>query len=578
MFGFTHRVVFLLLGMSLVANAGVYDDVTTWWHFDYDANQDGIVQTNEVRDQVFWGTAADPSPNGALCTSTFAPTGGVRWVASSIAAPCGGLKYGNMNLELTPLTNALNQVYPASLHFADYNKIPRSCTLVTRIYWKGYATAADKTAWLFRNNYGWGDNTGWLFGIREGKLNFYSRSSGHIGSLDLQPNLWHDVAIVLTDNGATGDTAEYYLWPHGGKLQYQKLTHANDFIKATPLNNGAVIGSELLVTAYGAGNERKCFKGTINHIALWNRVLDQREILEAFSNSRLPVAIGINNGSTDEFGPEPLATGSLAANAPWHTFDSVVSKSRPVEIAFNLDSWQAGLNQQLVAGVLATSAGSAGIGLAVNGTALSSLAAAPGRVLRWNVDGALLKSGGNTIRLTAEGGSEAFASMDYIHLGGSWQIGINNGGNSDFVEEKLALVDAFYHFEIPSGSVWKNVARAATFTKTNVTARFWVSEELVGRGDYVYTVKVIQQGGNLPPHPFIIRLNDEQIYADSAGVADHTEISVPIPAASLRAGFNDLKFQYDLANDEGSGGWIQFDYHRFEIQPYVVPGTVILIQ
>lgn len=583
MFDFMKKIgVFALsMGVALAASAGVFDDVTTWWHFDYDANQDGIVQPNEVRDQVAWGTVAAPSPDGAVCTSTFGPTGGVRWVASSIAAPCGGLKYGNMNLELTPLTNAAANIYSAGIQFAGYNKIERSCTLVTRFYWKDYIanSGTDKTAWLFCNNQNWDAYRGWLFGIREGRLNFYTRDTGHISmsNFTFQPNLWHDAALVLTDNGVTGDTVEFYVWPHGGKLEYQKFTLDKDIIREVPLAAGVIIGGEVISAGYSGGNERKSFKGVINHIALWNRVLNQREILEAFSNSRLPLALGIDNNSAAEFGPEPLSSGSLVADAPWHTFDSIVSKSKPVEIAFNLDTWQAGLNQQLVADVLTTSAGGARIGASVNGTPLPAQAAASGRMLRWNVAGSLLKSGGNTIRLTAEGGSAAFASMDYIHLGGSWQIGLNNGNNSDFSDESLVKADAFYHFELPSGH-WRNVARAVTFSKTNVTARFWVPEEFVGRGDYIYTVKVIQQGGNQPPHPFIIRLNNGQIYANPVGVPDNTEVSVPVSATSLVAGYNEIKFQYDLANDEGPGGWLQFDFHRFEIQPYVVPGTLILIQ
>jgi len=572
-------ILFCSLAFSL--SAGVYDDVVTWWHFDYDADSDNIVQTNEVRDQVFWGSGAAPSPSGAVCTYRTGPDGGPTWTNIIVAAPLGGVNYGGMSVDFAPLTNAANNVYPESLQFPQYNKVGGSCTLVTRLLSRGYVSTAEPTSWVFNNNFDYANSRGWLFGIHNNRIGTFNRATG-ISNIDMNNhtfvnNKWYDIAIVFTDNGATGDTVEFYAWPQGDRLKYYKYTHNNgDMIRDVPLFNGAFIGGESFPEEYLSGNARKAFNGYINHFALWDRALTMNEILDAFSYPNNAMQIGLDNDSSSEFGDSSVQTSATAEGEPWHTFDSTVSTGDPVEVVFPLNSThihQRYTDQYMIADVLSTVGGSeAKVALIVNSTTNAARRAVAGIKMKWLVDSSQFVDGDNTLKLLLTDGPATSVNLDSLFLGGSWNIGKVDGDQTDFVQENIDNPDDFYYFD-PN---WKHVERAVTTGDTNIVARFWIPDELVGRADYIYSTRIILQGGTAPPHPFAINLNDNLVYSDTTGVPNNTVISVEIPEKSLLPGENQIRFMFDIANHEGGGAWLQFDYHRLEIVPHD-PGTLIIL-
>ncbi len=62
-------------GAPVRAVAGVYDDCAAWWHFDYDPNGNGLADTDEIRDQRDWGTAATKGATGHHASFSHGPLG-----------------------------------------------------------------------------------------------------------------------------------------------------------------------------------------------------------------------------------------------------------------------------------------------------------------------------------------------------------------------------------------------------------------------------------------------------------------------------------------------------------------------
>jgi hypothetical protein len=317
-------------------------------------------------------------------------------------------------------------------------------------------------------------------------------------------------------------------------------------------------------------------------LAVWNRALSYEEVQEAFGHPPPSVRIGLDNGNDRDLRIETEAGAEYHFGDPWHAMPRAVTASRPdVTLKIPLTGLQAGLNHVFHLKTYNSDGGKpARLLLSVNGQAHAVreiLRAYPGQDLFWPVSKERLADGTNTFTLSYVDGPAAWITFDWLEIGGAWQVGLeDNRADTDFIQE--APQYRTYWVTDPD---WKHLARAVTFVQTNILIHFNLSSQMVENADFAYTTRIVSQGRSagtepVPPYPFSIGVNGRVLYRSETGVPDNTLVTVPFTAGDLRGGDNAVNLMFD-----GSNGWLQFDFHRLDTVPWILPdltGTLFFMR
>jgi len=570
---FSVAAVYLFAGLfSPQAHAGVYDDCKAWWHFDYDADSNGMASVEEIRNQLDWGTTANPGKFNA--DDIFGIDGGPAWT-NEVVSPAHGNTYGGMSMYFRAPTNATGAVWSDSFKITDEDLLlHNSATIVTRFRWEGYANAGEqKVAWIYNNGLGWSDYTGWMFGIRDGSATagylgmYVGRTPYTLGSMAITTGVWYEAAAVMTDNG-TNDTVELYLWKEGATtIKYYK--HNSSAVTNASTAIRTIIGAEANNNGYTTGNALKCFKGAINHIAVWDRALSSNEIYEAFCYSQQPlIQVGIDNSSQSELRYEDEVDETYYPGDPWHTMPRGIKTGKDVILKVPMNAGMTSVDYALHLNTYGTDAESsrADVSLIVNATTNDTRSIGRHQEAYWFIPKKDLISGTNTFKLHYKGGTSAFLTFDWLELGGSWQIGIDNNSAGEFVIEG-SVPDDFY----VSDPDWQHLERALTsYGEPTINIHFALSSRLLSRYLYTYTTRVVSQSSS-GTHAFSIGVNGTNIYS-TEGLPNNTLVSVPIPSELMAPGMNEINLIYD---DTSASSYTQFDFHRLELHLY---GTLMLLR
>ncbi|MDD2600992.1 MAG: hypothetical protein PHO37_17505 [Kiritimatiellae bacterium] len=212
----------------------------------------------------------------------------------------------------------------------------------------------------------------------------------------------------------------------------------------------------------------------------------------------------------------------------------------------------------------------AAIELIVNSTTNATITAVAEQQMFWDIPASQLVAGTNTFTIRYAGGEANWLSWDWLEICGSWQVGLDNGTQSEFTRETDYSPDYFL-----SDPVWKHCRRAVTIGN-NVQLNFTLSQEVLERYLFTYTSEIILQGGDNPTPPHKLRLEiNGNIITNNLEVADNTVVTFPDVKASLVAGNNSIVWR-----NVDTGGWAQFDYHKMEmaLPPGAPKGTLIIIR
>jgi hypothetical protein len=561
-----------LIGAPMGAAAGVYDDCSAWWHFDFDGNANGLADVDEIRDQRDWGTAALKGSAGYHAASLTGVLGGPQWTNSTAVRPAGGQEYGGRSMRFNPAVNDSGQVWPDTFRVSGLG-LAGSASLVTRFRWDGPAASGQSSFWLYNNHLEWNAYRGWLFGIMTNAagsyLSFYTQKMTSNTDISVITGQWYDVALVLTDHGTNKvGTVEFYAWKEGGSQVYRKYnnTGVTNSINPAPLTT---VGSENHVNNYATGNNIKSFKGEVNHLAVWNRALTAAEVNEAMSHPAPGFRIGLKNNKAEDLRVESEVDAEYWPGDPWHTMRrALTGGATDATLKLPLNTQQAGLDY--VYHLRTQSAPStADLRLIVNGVTNATKTAGGGQDLYWYVPRAQLQTGTNTVTLNYAAGPAAYISFDWLELDGAWQVGYDNNTPSEFVLESSAP-DDFYVTD-PN---WQHLERAISSGETNVNIHFSLSPELIQKYFFKYTTRIISQGNGGTNHAFSVDFNTV-VLKSYAPVPNGTYISFPLDRSLLRSGDNMVTFRYD--DTPTIGGYLQFDFHRLEIAE-APKGTLIFMQ
>lgn len=371
---------------------------------------------------------------------------------------------------------------------------------------------------------------------------------------------------MLTDYGTNQvGTVEFYAWKEGGNLVYRKYNN-NGITNSINPSPYTIIGSENHVNSYGTGNNIKSFKGEVNHLAVWNRALSFAEVNEAFGHPQPLFQIGLNNGSPFDLRPESETDADYIPGDPWHTMRRAVTAGLP-EATIRLPLTGAQRRLPYVFHVeTGTDGQAAGLELIVNGATNEMRTASNGSHLYWYVTTNLLASGTNTFTLRYAAGPSPYVSFDWLELAGSWQVGVEDNSQTEFIIESSAPDDYFV-----SDPNWMHLERALSSGDTNVMVHFTLSPELAAKQRFRYTTRIISQGDRTN-HFFSVEFNGAPLGSYSP-VPDGTYLSYVLDRSRVKAGDNVFKVRYDSPYV----GWLQFDFHRLEVLPYS-KGTVIFMR
>lgn len=534
------------ISMASVATAGVYDDVAAWWHLDFaDA---GTPAATEIRDARTWYDAAAytaTSVQGAPTWTTSVSAGG--------RGPAGGQVYGGRALDLSPTVNGTT-VTPDGFNVSNLN-LSGDATMVTRFKWDGYAApATSQSAWLYNNAHT--ANGGWLFGLTGGSAvpTVLQYPTGQFSpAWTTTPGTWYDMAVVIDENGAN-DTVTFHRWEDGGNLQSQTFNANWDF------NAVGTSGTHVGFEAPTGDNSVKAFDGSVDHIAVWNRALDVNEIAHAFGAPSPLGTLGIDNNTNTNFNIEGAAGNTYNAGDPWGKLSRALTQYGNSQIDINLavTPEQAALPYVFH---LDTSAGRTAtfpMSVWVNGTSLGDQPVARDGDAQWVVPAGLLNAGGNTVSLRYTGpfvdygAGGSYLTWDSMELGGAWQVGLDNGTTSEFIEEWNAPAD--YYVTDPN---FKHVRRAVTGGAPQTNLHFDLSDELAAR-DYRYSFEVY--GPENPETGFQVLVNGTPMLADHGSHGE--QFSIDVPRDLMQSGDNAITMQYD--ETDGTKRWIQWDWMRLE--------------
>jgi len=591
--------------------ASVYDDVKIWYHLDADLNTNGIAELGEIRNQCNWGNLAAPNRDTTQPSAIYGDLGGIPWTSMVVSGSVSRAQLGGKSLDFRhPLrvfsltnevvsTNIVNSetvittnlsivvtnrwIFPDAFLVTNVN-ISGTATILTRFRWEGMCvTNSDRQcAWLINNNVGYTDvgtnryALGWLLGVYGQQQMTLYPAAGAVAqsSLTLQTNRWYDMAVVIRDGDGTNslnDQVEFYIWDALGNRTYDK--RACNWV-TNQLRMPITFGVESYSTGYtaGNGNSFKGFKGQINHLAIWNRALTSNEVYEAFAYPQGLCQVGLKGNGHSEFTTEAETPAEWNITDPWWKFgralvyakDHVIvafltNRLASLDYAYHMRTWQTESDQPITVALL--------VNQTTNGV----------KVLRGNQDycwfipqAQLRNNATNTFRLVRLSGAQ-WVTIDWLEVGGSWSVGVENNTNSDCIQENALFSNYFVTDVFDNDVQWKTLNRAVTYTLPKLSLNFYVSEALTRFYNFVYVTRVVGQGGNATGK-YAINYTVNGVDLGTYTEANGTYIRLPILGEWLTAGRNIITATYQGP----SGCYTQFDFHRVLVKEHPKTSIVIL--
>ena len=385
-----------------------------------------------------------------------------------------------------------------------------------------------------------------------------------------EPGTWMDIAVVRENESgfrfyAVTNGVIWSQWKAATGISSSGVKEVLNL----GLNDGGNWGGNVAIDST-TNWRRLSFRGHIQSFAIWNRALSDSEIHEAFAYPRADIwRIGIANGSGGEF-VKASPDGAKVHPDVWYTMPAALAPGEYVDVDFNLRDYEATLPQVLR---LTSVAGSGGeLSVVVNGTIMQeNLPSVAGQTKTLFLPKSPFHSGKNTLRLS--NASSGTVRFDAFALGGSWQVGYEDGSNEEFSQtgSRVGYVE-----QVESSEYFKNLFMHTLVTQTN-SLQVTIPVELAAtEHPAVFTVraKVASRLENLPV-PAVCELLVNGVGKGQVEFSDRDQtFKAKLLPGELRAGQNTLSFVNHLPAGTANG-WMQMDFWRLEMRP--LPKGFVLI-
>lgn len=314
----------------------------------------------------------------------------------------------------------------------------------------------------------------------------------------------------------------------------------------------------------------KCFRGSYNQIALWNRSMDFDEMGATLAWPRQDVArIGVENGSEAEF------AGGAAARQddPRWTMPGGLAAGDAATFKFGLADGLAGVPQRFT-WISAPESASGSIRLSINGGDCGVKDVGAATRATWQVAKDVLVAGTNTVVLSRADAGSGTVALDAATLGGSWQVGFDDGTFYDLGLEttvatnSIAVADGNFH-DYPR-AYFGSVGGDSRYT--NAVFRFSFPQGASGGNVGARLVFRTVKSTSSAHADHVVRwsLNGSEIYSAQSDDGLH---AVPLPSALLRA---DNALELSNGGVFASGKYFGLDFVRVELR--FQDGTTIVFR
>ncbi len=320
-------------------------------------------------------------------------------------------------------------------------------------------------------------------------------------------------------------------------------------------------------------NSIKAFRGSVQQVAVWGRVLSEAEAFSVMGWPRTDLwRVGVEDGAANEFRGEAAVDGVAVDAESWPIRDGV-SRTKPLTLKFPIDEKYEMLCGQVFRWKALPGSAEGRLALTLNGKMLGTKPVRPGAWSQWFVMADLLQAGTNTAVLTRVDAGDGALVPDVVALGGGVQVGGADHTYGDFVQESTGRK----HLYSGDGNL-HDVKRVLYCGKTS-NSNFWyhvtVPPELVSpRQRWRFTIATTSSSlGELPSHPISLDLNGKTL--GTREMAPRSSYSFDIAAEDVVPGEN----VFNLRNGAPNTGnhYLGLDYFAFEpLRPS--DGTIMILR
>lgn len=304
----------------------------------------------------------------------------------------------------------------------------------------------------------------------------------------------------------------------------------------------------------------KCYRGSFHQVSLWNRSMDIEEMGAALAWPRQDVArIGVENGIADEF-----AGGVAAEQDEWRwNFPKGFAAGDAATFKFVLEDDLAGVGQR-VKWVSDPGSCSGTVRLVMNGIDCRTKSVGPAAATSWFVSGDCMIAGTNVATLARTDSGEGLVVPDIVEVGGSWQIGRQDGTFYDLgLESNATNVNSVANgnfFDYPRAYFG---AIESTSQHTNAVFRFSTPADMLQSGKYRFKLRwrtVKSASSSHSDHLVCWRLNGSDVYSATSDDEVHV---INLDNSSLEA---DNELEVCNGGVFASGKYFGLDFIRLECE------------
>ena len=571
--------------LSAQGSTNVFNDAVFWFRGGKDKNNDTYMQQGEFFDDFHADEVNHDNHNMSVANYSGSVAGfkvNAVFKKEPVVFPALGIETTEslqyLHISDFVVTNPANDqgyyypfyVNPRSV-FADKN-ISNEYTIVSRIR----LGDLDSEECLFRIGFDETATNGMWLGFT--KHSTYAackdinvRCSPGAGvkmttrSFDMRipTNTWVDVAVIVGKGnlrvGVAAPTSHSANYP---SIAFGETSMWTDNCELLGDTNYSLF---CFKTTSATTRDQPCFHGDVQQLAIWDRALNDQEVMTAFGMPRPAIfRIGFDNGTSNEFGG--ARTGSsqtIDGLDSWQDVANTMKAGDTLKVNFTALRAEAGLAQIFSIKSLPESS-VARIEPTLNGTALGERRVAAGAHVFWPVTTNLVVEGANELVLKRKDSGTGDFGFDAMELGGSLGVGSASHVINDGRVYPEQIATGVPSAADPNPAHWA-VGFRPYLDNTNLNFNVWVDPEIVGActSRFWTCVQCAKSPGStsVPKSShFTIFVNEEamtNIYADASWV----DIPLDFNPGDLDAGWN--KFEIRSAEAYPTCQWL-IDRYRFE--------------
>lgn len=610
-------VTFALTATGAFGTTNVFNDAVFWFRGGRDADSNGVLDAGEFFNDLQAGNSSHASHSWVTSESAYSENAAL--VSENVVFPALGTELEKSMKVLRVTDNAREGLHqPMTLNvrniFAN-NNISNEYTIVTRFRLENPETTTN--VWLHTIGYkhvGSEDKAyGLLIGLAKGKakdnsypvsdgfrfVRMYGPNAGTSGSgsffqtdfkqLVIATNTWVDMSVVVGGGKVRVGIANPQLpTSSNNAIAFQDASyHTDNCTLRSASENNYLLFRDARETAASANAALKGFLGSVQQYAVWNRMLSDQEVMDAFSMPRSAVfRTGLANGASDEFGGTGTGSQTIDGLGSWQDVSNVMGPGATWTVNFNAMADEAGLPQIFSMRALDGSAPS-DVTVSLNGTPLGTQHVFSSARVFWPVPANIIVAGANTLTIARSGGSGDLL-IDSMELGGSLGVGANNTSSGEMTSI-VRLSNGCISSASANPKHWPSTLQ--TYSITNNMLRFWVDPDTKDRCSFAF--KTRERSADKSNSDSSYQRKGEDLYTIFVnGVAKFSretkrenswhDVSIAIPPEDLHGGWNEI----EIAAKPTNVCYWMFDYYRFEatlskgfsIPPPPPPGTVIYMR